>query len=418
MPTPQPSPNGNAEYLEYLQDLPRASGIGLSADRLVVGNYPQAGFHTGSQLPTGRQLFCEDGRSPYPGMFNDGVGGQPERDFDIVYDGLPSWRLDCQGQVGTANTVGAPTAPSATASAGGGTFAGGTTYGYKGTSFNNVGESVGGTEVTATPAAGGKVTLDATPAAGAVKVNWYRTPTVGSGWLFIGSSNVFAPAFVDTNANTPGAAIPVAQTTSCPGRTAATSGVVFKRRLLNGFNGKFGFDGYFRLTSTNLTSSVYPVMALYNRDGTSAWHTRLWLNPMGNNQPMQIWALDGAATAISNSTGGNQLTGSGAVWRSVATSTNQNGGGSHTFNPVTGAFDYAGGWHYVKIISDFQNRSYVGAFIDGTFVDLSPTSATPLVMDQTTSAGAAMMHFSLEMMATTSTARNMHWNQPRGTIEP
>jgi hypothetical protein len=48
----------------------------------------------------------------------------------------------------------------------------------------------------------------------------------------------------------------------------------------------------------------------------------------------------------------------------------------------------------------------------GPIVDLSSYA-----LDVTTTSGAAMNHFSVEMMATTSTYRYMHWNTLRGTRE-
>jgi len=363
------------------------------------------GGHGASRLATGEVLFVEDFRSPVTGVWNDGLGSAT-RDTTMMFGGLPSLKLNAQGQSGSANTVSAPTSLGVTAVGSGGTFAA-NTYFWKVTAHNNVGETVGSNEVSVAIASNGSANLSWTGSTGAALYKIYRSTTTNTE-LLVGSSAT--TAFTDTG-TAGGAAIPVANTTACPGRTAATAGVVAKRRVLDGYTGKFGIEGWFRLTSTNLTSNVYPVLALYNRDGTSAWHTRVWLNPMGNNTPMQAWILNGAATAASN--GGSPLTGTGAVWTSVATSTTQNGGGSHTYFPKTGGLDKAGGWHHVKLIVDMAAKMYVGIQLDGTtYVDLSA-----FAMDQTTSAGAAMMHFSMEFMATTSTARFMHWNRLIGTSE-
>src|SRR5882762_3658583 len=65
--------------------------------------------HGMSRLGGGRILFIEDFRSPALGMWNDGVGGV-NRDCDIMFAGLPSLRLDPQG-----NTSGGITNPGRTA---------------------------------------------------------------------------------------------------------------------------------------------------------------------------------------------------------------------------------------------------------------------------------------------------------------
>jgi hypothetical protein len=364
----------------------------------------------GSRYPTGRLLFEENFKAPHSAFFDDGLGGAT-RDCEIMLGGNPSLRIDCQAQVGTANTVAAPASPAVSAVAGGGTFAGGTTYGWKVTAHNNVGESVGSTEVTATPAAGGSANLTWTRSAGADHYGIYRTNTVGSGWLFVAYTPSGNPAaYTDTGTAASGA-IPVAATTSCPGRTASTAGVVAKRRILDPFVGALGFEGWFRMTSTGLTSNTYPVLAIYNRDGTSAFHGRVWLNPITNNGNMQAFILDGNASAASNFGAGP--TGSGAVWVSKATSTLQNSAGSHSYMPSTGQFDQSGGWHHVKLIIDTLNKTYLSLRLDGgPIVDLSSYA-----LDVTTTSGAAMNHFSVEMMATTSTYRYMHWNTLRGTRE-
>lgn len=193
-----------------------------------------------------------------------------------------------------------------------------------------------------------------------------------------------------------------------PGRTAATSGVIAKRRLHDGFTGRFGVEMWFRMTSLNLTSNTFLVMSLYNRDGTNAYHGRVWLDPNGNNAPMVAKILDGAASAAAGTD----------VWVAAATSVLQNGAGSHTYDPPTGRLDRAGGWHHVKLVLDMATKTYVSLQLDGirprkpNVVNLSQYQ-----MDTTTSSGFAGMHFSVELTASTSTRRFVNIAQVIGTAE-
>lgn len=256
------------------------------------------GQHARSRYGTGRVLFVEDFRSPAVSFWNDGVGSST-RDCDITFSGLPTLRLDAQG-----NTNG-------------------------------------------------------------------------------GAAN--------------------------PGRTAITTGVVAKRRLHDGFSSRFGIEGWFRMTSLNLTSNTLLSMSLYNRDGTSAYHGRVWLDPNGNNQPMVARILDGAAT---NALSGTTASGT-AVYTAVSTSLLQNGGGTHNFDPPTGRLDRAGGWHYIKMVLDMANKKYVSLQIDGQ----APVDLSGYQMDKTDSTGFAGMHFSFEFSASTSTSRFVNVAQIMGTAE-
>ncbi len=173
-----------------------------------------------------------------------------------------------------------------------------------------------------------------------------------------------------------------------PGRTAATGGVVVKRRIHDGYRHQFGMEFWFRFSSLNLTSNSFFSASIYNRDGTNAHHARLWLNPNGNNVPMLAQVLDGVA-----SSGGT------ATWATVATSVLQNGAGTHTWEPKSGRLDRAGGWHWAKMVVDFRTLKYVSVQIDGeALADCSAYS-----LDVTASAGFAGMHHSFEFSSTTST---------------
>lgn len=196
-----------------------------------------------------------------------------------------------------------------------------------------------------------------------------------------------------------------------PGRTANTGGVIVKRRLLSNYNEIWGMAIWFRLTSLNLTSNAMISMSIYNRDGAHAHHARVWLNPNGNNQPMLGQILDGAATAAAN--GGTPTLPSGpAVYTTVVTSDNQNGGGSHTYDLPTSRGDRAGGWHFAKLVTDFSALKYVSLQLDSKEVDLSTYS-----MDVTDSTGFAGMHHSIEFSASTSTRRYINVANWVGTLE-
>lgn len=183
-----------------------------------------------------------------------------------------------------------------------------------------------------------------------------------------------------------------------PGRTANVGGVVVKRRIHDNFSGVFALEAWFRMTSTNLTSNTFLSMSVYNRDGSAnAYHGRVWLDPNGNNQPMIGKILDGAATAAAN--GGTPLTGTTAVYTTATTSSNQNGAGSHLFEPVSGRMDVAGGWHYARLAVNLSTKKYVSLQLDSE----SPVDLSAYDMDHTTSSGFGGMHFSFEFCASTST---------------
>ncbi len=84
----------------------------------VAHNFPYP-FDVGSRkIPSrtagyGRLLFVEDFRHPQNGMHNDGVGSA-HRDNEITFNGLPSVRLDPQGNIQTGTNPGL-TGPNQTA---------------------------------------------------------------------------------------------------------------------------------------------------------------------------------------------------------------------------------------------------------------------------------------------------------------
>lgn len=207
---------------------------------------------------------------------------------------------------------------------------------------------------------------------------------------------------IDTGGNSNGGA-------TSPSRTAITSGVVVKRRIHDGYRHRFGMEFWFRMTSLNLTSNTLFSASIYNRDGASAHHGRVWLDPNGNNQPLVARILDGAATNTLSGTNGA----SAAVYTVASTSVSQNGAGSHTYDVPSGRLDRAGGWHWCKLVVDFTSLKYVSIQLDGeTAVDLSAYN-----LDVTTTSGFAGMHHSFEFSASTSTRRYVNVANVIGTVE-
>lgn len=193
-----------------------------------------------------------------------------------------------------------------------------------------------------------------------------------------------------------------------PGRTAITTGVVAKRRIHDGYRGRFGVEAWVRMTSLNLTTNALISMSIYNRNGTQAHHGRVWLDPNGNNLPMHGRILDGTATNTLSGTNGT-LT---AVYADVVTSVAQNGAGSHTYDPASGRLDLVGGYHYVKMVVDFATLKYVSLQLDAEVVDLSAYN-----MDITDTTGFAGMHHSFEFSAGTTTRRFVNIANLVGTVE-
>ena len=336
-------------------------------------------------------LDVEDFRNPVPGMWNDGQGSST-RDTEITLGGLPTFRLDTQGVTSSPASPAAVNLNAVTPSGSGGTFAA-NTYFWKvsgvvsaaGPTATAIGEGAGSNERSASVGLNGSAPLSWTLIDGYTGYNVYRSTGSGTEVLIAQLGNV--SAYTDTGTAAISGQTPLGTSTAAnPSRTALLTGVITKRRIHDSFNDQFGISCWFRLTSTNNTSNVFSVLSIYNRDGASAWHGRVWLKPQGNNLPIDVAILDGTATAAANVV---PLTGTGAVYRVVDTSTLQNGGGTHVYEPSTGSMDRAGGWHYAKLIVDFTTKKYVSVQIDGN----SPVNLSSYTLDRTTTAGFAGLHF-------------------------
>lgn len=199
---------------------------------------------------------------------------------------------------------------------------------------------------------------------------------------------------------------------SDPGRTANVSGVVAKRRIHENFTDRWGMAMWFKFTGLNNTSNTKLSMSMYNRTGAQAKHFRVWLDPNGNNVPMHGRILDGAASAAAN--GGTPTTGLTAVYADAVTSALQFGAGSHTYDPLSGRLDRAGGWHFVKMVVDFATGHYVSLQVDSMKVDVS-IAAT--MWDITDTTGFGGMHHSIEYSGGTTTRRFVNIAHIVGTLE-
>lgn len=371
-----------------------ALGLAVNPAQMV----PSLGSLGSRSLRTSRLIDLEDFRNPTPGMWNDGVGGAT-RDTEISLGSMPCFRLDTQGVTATPQNPTTTALQAVSAVVGGGTFAANTYFWYV-AGITPVGEGARGTERSQAIAAGGHAVLIWTDIDGYSGYRIYRGTSSGAETLVATVGKV--STYTDTGTAADGVTSPLTTSTAInPSRTAITTGVVAKRRIHDGFLGTFGVETWFRFTSTNNTSNVLPVLSVYNRDGASAWHGRLWLKVQGNNLPIDACILDGAASAAANA---DALNGAGAIWRKVDESRLQNGGGTHLYEPGAGRMDRAGGWHWCRLVVDFATKTYVSVQIDGNAaIDL-----TAYVLDQTTTSGFAGWHSSFEYAGLTSSARYMH----------
>lgn len=376
----------------FAQDSSEIARLPVTCDSLNVGTrHPPRAF----------VLCVEDFRNPSPSVWNDACGGA-SRDTEVCLGGLPTMRLDTQGLNANPASPAAPVqANLADAGAGGGSTLGAATYFYKVTGVSLSGESVPSNEKSIAIAANHGITVTWAAVDGYSSYNIYRSTTTGTEILVATVSGNSTITYLDLGATSTGVSPPGATTAINPGRTANVTGVVAKRRIHENFLERIGLEVWFRLTSTNNTTNTYPTLSVYNRDGTSAFHGRIWLRPQGNNLPLDVLILDGAATAAANAV---PLTGGGAAWRKVDTSDRQNSSGTHLYEPFSGRMDRAGGWHWAKLVVDFSTQKYVSCQLDGRpIVDLSAYN-----LDQTTTAGFAGMHCSFEYCAGTTTPRYMH----------
>jgi hypothetical protein len=183
--------------------------------------------------------------------------------------------------------------------------------------------------------------------------------------------------------------------------SAITNGVVFKRRLDDAFSGRFGHSFWYRPTSKSSASSFTSVFtgSLYNRDGQNFWASRcmiqvaVGMNPgTWNNDNQLLWYVTSTSTA-------------GFLWVPFAFS-RFTGYSQHSWDPVGGSWDLAGGWNQMKIVADFVSLQYVSIQVN----DIVYTSMAGVPLYQGIGdTGAKMMHFSVELAQAQSNTRRF-WN--------
>jgi len=174
------------------------------------------------------------------------------------------------------NQAAAPTAPSATAQAGGGTFAGGVQMFYKISCLvAGVGESIASTEVSATPAASGRVDLTWTPPAGTTASRIYRGTVTNTENVLVAQVQGNVGAFSDTNLNA-GAATPPA--TNAFGSATKSGAAPTKANIPAGTPAGLGNQLYCALVewcamSTATTAGVNPAAPVAGGEVTGAGWT-------------------------------------------------------------------------------------------------------------------------------------------------
>lgn len=180
--------------------------------------------------------------------------------------------------------------------------------------------------------------------------------------------------------------------TTTPG-TIDTNGVVFKRRVSDPFSGVFAVEVWIRWLSSTAHTSTHTVVSNYNRDGTNAYHARLWLDT-STVGTMALWYL--------NSTG---------TWVNFANMQDQDHS-RHNYSISGNLGDKAGHWWNIKLAADFVNKKYVYAAVNGVRFDLSANT-----LDTRTSTSQEIMHFSVEYSQYAAGNKQISLAQPAGYQE-
>jgi len=383
---------------------------------LVVRHLAEPALPPPDRSHSGRVLFVEDFRGGATGVYNDGCGSA-HVDPEVMFNGLPSLRLDPQGNSSTSSATGGNQQLTLGGSA--------ATYTVGGS-----GTLVGTTTQAGSPAVdtgGGYIVLN-TPSSSA---SWpttdgnsyvltYASAVIsgGSGAWTVTFSGVGlaglpgAPGTSVTTANQ-GTAV-MAACNPNPNGTGSplTSGVVAKRRICDQFSGRFGHAVWLRPTSKSAATSFTSVVcvSLYNRNGTAAVLGRMMIQTAVGMNPSPGWNND------------NQLlwyvtpgTPVGFKWVPFAFLTRA-AFNQHSYDPAAGSWDAAGGWHYAKIVCDFATGQYVSIqFNEQVYTSMAGVPMYSITPDS----GAKMMHFSVELAMAQSATRR-YWNTARwvGTVEP
>jgi hypothetical protein len=196
-----------------------------------------------------------------------------------------------------------------------------------------------------------------------------------------------------------------------PSTGPVTTGVIVKRRISNLIKGTYAWEGWIRWTSQNNTSNVYTTVSNYNRSGTNAYYSRIWLDTTtgatGAGNP------DGTGLPYINLLYLN----SSGVWTQFGTYNQRVA--DHQWDPINnpGKGDSAGMWHYFRLVTDFSGQKYVSLQFNDVLWNASTFSAPinggatqqAILGGQTfysaSDTGARVMHFSIEFSASTSSRR-------------
>lgn len=387
----------------------QVGGSTVERQRVLVSDPVPAGPH---RAAGGRLLFVEDFADGFAGMYNDGCGSA-SIDHNIRFNGRPSVRLDPQGNSSTSSATGGNQSLTLAGSA--------ATY----TPTSN-GTLVGTTTQAGAPAikTGGVnyIVLNTPAAAG----QW---PTVSgnscvltyTGAVTTGGAGNWTVTFTGVNLLALPGAPEVSVTTANQGTATMaacnpnpnctgsplTSGVVFKRRVCDQFSGRFGHSFWFRPTGKSAATSFTSVFtgSLYNRDGVNLWAARCLIQTaVGMNPPGGVWNNDNQILwYITGVSAGFVLVPFAFLTRAAF---NQ-----HSWDPVGGTWDRAGGWHYLKLIADFAVTQYVSIqFDEAVYTSMAGQPLYQGIGDT----GAKMMHFSVELAMAQSPTRRF-WNVAKVT---
>jgi hypothetical protein len=202
-----------------------------------------------------------------------------------------------------------------------------------------------------------------------------------------------------------------------PSSNPDTTGVVYKRRLIDDFSNTYGMESWVRWTQPSAASSNQAggqagqgegcfTMANYNRDGSNYYCTRVMVQtnvPMVDNHPYSPAGVGPNGVTAVGASGGQSMD-NGILW--LCTSGSITGAyvqywtplgiisrqsfDQHTWDPRNDAWDRAGCWHYFKLITNFATQTMVSVQMNDLVFPLN------LPMPSVASTGAKVMHFSME----------------------
>jgi len=178
--------------------------------------------------------------------------------------------------------------------------------------------------------------------------------------------------------------------------TMDTNGVILKRRIQDSYSGQFAVEFWLRFTHANIQSngSNWVCCSVYNRDGSTGYHSRLWFDTSGGV----------TTTAI-------RYLASDNTWPTLGTVTDQ-GNAQHTYTIPGNLNDKTGQWNYVKLCTDLSTKKYVYAQWNNHFYDMSG-----IAIQSQASASQAVMHFSIECASSGTQSKYINIAQVVGSRE-